>query len=216
MPNQTSNQKSGKSRKGKTRKSKLSLSMQKEVKKLAANVIDSRDRAERELKCFEVITFNQAISTAPAIIQLTSGMVTGTLQNQRIGNEVSLHNHLIRYSVSSADSTNVVRVIIFRWFGIGVPAGNQILSDAVLAPWLSPLDCADDVDIQVIHDNLMCFDTDDTIFVDKQFRDLSGKAVWNDQGGTVKGQLFMLLVSDSDVSSHPSMTFNSRVKYFDA
>lgn len=71
----------------------------------------------------------------------TSGFTTNTFQlsqgvtnTTRIGNKVTLRSIYIRYMVHAGDIENAVRVILFRWKGLGTPTVDTVLSPGTSDP----------------------------------------------------------------------------------
>lgn len=194
---------------------------QKSVNSKVAQTIAKKEavkaiRSTMELNYYDDLT-NGTFSQDGTILDLTIPIAVGDTEKSRDGREIDLKSILIRFDCIHDDSTNVVRMILFRWMAPGDPTAAQVISsnNSIYAP-ISPLNEENTKHIQVLYDDLFATTTNsDAATVGKIYKKLKGKAVWASSAGAgSKGHLYLLVVSDSALSG-PSMRIYSRVRYYE-
>lgn len=189
------------------------------VRSIARQEVMKEEKKTEELKYFITANASISISAVGQIFGLTNTIAQGTSETQRIGTQITLRNVLTRFDVTHDDSTNVFRIILFRWMEEGTPAVADILQDTTIVPWLSSLSAKFAKSIQVIYDKSYSMSTNtDANIVGKIFKKLRGNAIWEPTAigvGRQKGQLYLLAISDSAVGG---LTFkhHTKVRYVDA
>lgn len=86
---------------------KLNKTQELQVKRLLA--------AKEELKVFQAGIQNESIGIATANISSLANIVQGVLSDGRIGDEISYRYLKFTLAFTMADTTNVFRLIIFKW-----------------------------------------------------------------------------------------------------
>lgn len=225
MPNTTSN--TNKNTFGKRRRRRRKRSnLDRKIATVTKQVIAQQDKKELELKLYqrpEVV--GATIDNAGVIYNLSSDMSQGVLNNQRIGDQISLKSLLIRLQVQAADAAtyNTMRVIIFRWFCTGNPLSSSVLQNSVstLIRPLSPLSISNSKQLQVLYDNIYQLSNSaavsiGAITVDKLYIKLRGHGQWQSNTTTPEqGQVYLLAISDSAAVDAPELSFISRLRYTD-
>lgn len=185
------------------------------VRKIVRSEIDKN----QELKLYETILPLTSISATGTIYDLSGGITQGDTNISREGSAVTFKSLLLRYQFIHADSTQLMRVILFRWMSTGVPAVSDIIQDTTINPPLSALSLNNSSYIQVIFDKLHALSTNTNAnLAFKKYVKLNGRAQWDSGSSTgrKKGQLFMLFISDSAAVTHPTVNFNARLRFTDA
>lgn len=135
------------------------------------------------------------------------GLDAGTGENQRIGERVKLDRMRLKIWLIAADSTNRLRVIVYRKTKCQTTLGTTV--DAWADPNLW----------QILHDQAVTVDlaTHQTQVINVDMP-LSGIVQFNGNAYTdaVSGQIWMHVVSDSTVTTHPSIYWCSQIAYYDA
>jgi len=169
-----------------------------------------------ERKHFEVANTNVSISTTATVNALTYP-TQGVGENDRIGNEISLRWVKLKYYLTVADTTNMIRMIIFQWH-VDTAIQNPGIGDILLDPTsnyaiVSPL-----VDKEgkrrkftILSDKVSTLATQGTantfkkVYIPKGFKRRLGFNSNNVTTGL--DQIFMAVISDSAASLHPTMTW---------
>lgn len=189
------------------------------VKAIARSEVKREERKTEELKAYALTDAGSSISATGTIFALSGTITQGVADYQRVGTQINLKNILIRFDITHSDSTQVVRVILFRWMAEGVPtSGSAIIEDTTVVPWLSPLSSQYAKFIQVIYDKSYSMSTNtDANVVGKIYKNLRGTASWTDGSASrIKGQLYLFVISDSAAVSHPTFKYSSKLRYTDA
>lgn len=160
---------------------------------------------------------NISVSTS-GDIQFLSGAALGNAFNNHIGVQAKATSLQMRYQISVQDAFNMVRVIIFRFFDGTTPVPsdilNQLTSSATLHP-LSLLNMDNRKTFQVLFDNTYVVDTDDPVVVDKFYIEKNMYLSWKEDNSRDVGHIYMLSISDSAISSHPTLLYESRLRFMD-
>lgn len=151
------------------------------------------------------------------ISNLSSGIVSGTSDNQRVGNQIKIIGIKFQLAVQPGDNTNYFRLVIARpktdLFGTGGATTVQnVLSGYTSSStqWLSPVDTDR---YNVYYDkraylNYGPVDGSTTTTVPKRiqffekFIKLNARIQW-DQESNISRDIFVMAISDSAAISHP-------------
>lgn len=199
------------------RKNKVPKAIKSEIDRRIA----AHDAKEIELKYHDTWLQAQSIGyDTSAYVGILSNMSRGTTSNTRIGTVIKVVGNQIRFSVHAADSTNFVRVILFRWFNPGVsPTTTTVLqadpTTSKVLPW-NPIYRDVRKSMHVVYDNLFNIHTYVPQQVDKVYLKNHMNMSFNENDTPDDGHLYIYAVSDSVIASHPTITFYNRLKYQDA
>lgn len=185
---------------------------------IAMKAYADRERKEVEVKRFVDSQTNQAISYSGTVYNLLEP-AQGDGVDERIGDVVTAKSILLRYQINHADSTNTMRIIVFKYMAPGTPSPSTILeSTATTGASLEPINWENRRDIRVLYDNLIASSTyTNATTVEKAYIKRIGKVQFDPAATTSQwGGLFLLAISDSSTVSHPLITFRSSVKYIDS
>lgn len=160
-----------------------------------------------------VWALTQATSTGSPITQ-------GTDDNQYIGRMIKPTYLTIRGVFARADATNIIRVCILQDKVSGVALSGANIWESVLnmsAPF-SPFERTYNNTFNVLLDRTYNIDTDRSqlTFKIKVSGKLMRKIFFKDAAGTIEANgLYIALISDSSLGSHPYVNCNWRLTYKD-
>lgn len=152
------------------------------------------------------------------MLDLYANMVRGDLAANNFEGSIMYPKSIkMRAQWEATDGTNMIRIIIGQWFGVGIPAATDILSLPSVTSAQAPLcfrNWSRKHQYKILHDELIQLQNTATfvgglgpttckeIFVPgKSLRPTEWTATTDD---TQKGHLFMLTVSDSAALDHPT------------
>lgn len=191
-------------------------------------IISNQLKEKVELKYVDE-TFNAtSISFTPTFYDLTE-ISNGTGKDRRIGSDITLTSIQFQLSFTKADTTNFIRMVLFQWYPnnddsppdwtklfqyhtVGVPVDQQEL--------MSPLAIteADVGTYKIMMNKQFLLDTEESVqlmngFIKKGFRKNISYAGSLPTVGT--NHIYLLLVSDSGATSHPTISGHFRLRYTD-
>lgn len=143
----------------------------------------------------------------------------GTAYNQRIGHKIILKSLAVKFGVTVADTTNFIRILIFRWLAPAVPALADVLhyTDTEKVCF-APINVNNRDKVQTIRNEVIPLTTNaHAAEVGQFYHGFAGsqEAVWKIAGGIKdSGQVYLLAVTDSGAVSHPTFTFVSHLRYY--
>lgn len=190
------------------------------AQRAARTEITRKERRERELKVYDTEIAQVPIPLTGAIFPITQPIAQGDLRNQRNAAQIYVQNLFFRYQLTVADTSNIVRVVVFRWMDATVPLATSIFEVLPTSGTIHPLSALHYNNrkfINVLFDQMMTVDSDDPIKIEKAFLAKKYSCWWN-TNSTVgqKGQVYIVAVSDSAAVSHPVLHSLIRVKYYDS
>lgn len=200
------------------KKKRKPLSKQeKKMYNIAKQVYNKETRSQVGYHYHDDSSGSAQVSTTGAIYTLTKGIPQGDTQKSRTGSMVTLKSMLLRYAVKGADATNLMRVIVFQWNCSGDPTMADVIQSTASEQWLQPLNTENSSNINVIHDNLIALTyTGTAITCYKEYKKwkFGLKSFWTEGAATnEKGNIYMLVISDSNVTAHPEFQHHVRFRY---
>lgn len=150
-----------------------------------------------------------------------TSITSGTGPNQYVGTVIRPTYLMIRFQIGAADPTNMLRIIVLQDIAGGVPTVPNVLQSTgnIRAP-LSALDTRFDNTYRVIADRTFSLDTTTTVQrvgkIKIGMRQLRPMHFLNGLGTLEKAGIYILAVSDSGVSAHPTLQLYWRLHYKDA
>lgn len=200
----------------KRQRNAINTRSERKIAKVCKQVIQQHEAQEVEKKYHDLAAAPGGAGSTGVFYSFTSTIPEGTGSEQRIGQQVTVKSLQVRYRLLYQDTTNLMRVIIFRWFQQGTPSLSQILQDTVTVPWISPTNRLLSEFINVMYDNLVTLDaTNNFQYVDKIFIKKNMNVTFDDAGNPDYGHVYMLVLSDSAAIPHPTIEFYSRVRFTD-
>ena len=143
--------------------------------------------------------------------------------SNRVGDKINIKSMVIRGTLTEADTKNIVRIVIFQWYPVdsaSIPVASQILASTGTWGIVSPF----------IHDTRNQFG----ILVDKIYNlnsvslpyrpfeirvplKYAKKQIgFNAAGLFGSNHILALIITDSSASTHPTVSFYTRVYYTDS
>lgn len=200
------------------RKKKRYTASEKKAYGIAMKAIRDNEKQEVELKrIYDELTLPPAITTSGLITNLCQPP-QGDGNGERVGDKISMKKLLMRLSLIHQDSTNVVRVMVVKWFEVGSPGVTSILQATSLnqnQPY-APINWNNRHQFRVLYDNLFATSTNtNAVLVEKIYLKNLGPQQFQ-LGSTIpeQGSLYLLVVSDSP-SSGPTMYLSWSISYTD-
>lgn len=200
----------------KSKKPKKGPVTRKEVAKIANKQI-----AKQAEKKYHLATTTGAKDWAGACIDLT-GIAQGDTDITRDGDELYLKSIRLKSLIQYADTYNACRTIIFQWYDDTTPTPGDVLSPTYVGGQQAPLapykhDLASK--FKILFDKTILVDTYrphailDTGYITGGFK----RRVHFTAGGTTGvNKLYLLQISDSGVSTHPTMIAVARLNFTDS
>ncbi len=189
-------------------------------KQVVRQMIKSMTDAKREEKYYTVST-NTTVDSSGTIFALFQPPV-GDVDTSRDGDQVDLTSGEFRFAIGGADSTNLVRIILFKWEQSTVPVPADIINPGYLsgttAP-LAPLNWDRKAQVKVYYDQLfsLVLATDTQLVARTVQYTPVGKPQWIQSSTTVgTNQIFCLAISDSSSGVHPAFEFGSVIGFTDS
>ena len=165
------------------------------------------------------LEYNNTIDDTGYIGDLTV-IAPGTGVNARIGDAISPVSIKLDICALKADDTNRLRFILFQWHpndAADVPQLAEILLYTNGYQTQAPLDPDRRTQYTVYKDFLMVFGTGSPYLKHKRIKIRpKQKITYNGTGNTGRNHVYLLIVSDSGVTTHPSVTYTSMFSYTDA
>jgi len=165
--------------------------------------------------------FNSTVSSTSTFTDLTSGIAQGTTMYQRIGQSVRVQNISMKGILTIADTTQVIRIIIFKW----------LVSDTTDAPQVGELlDTAGGTIPEYVAQKLVYRPSRFAVLWDKTWTfaqnwqpvlsfdhivKLNSEVEYDVGVNTGKNHIYMMTVSDSAATTHPSVLISTTVHYHD-
>ena len=161
-----------------------------------------------------------AITSSGSVFSMLSSLAPGTGgYSSFIGNKINPVGMNLNWEVVIADTTNIMRLVLFQWFDASTPVPSGILQGNAL----STVNFTNRENIKILRDELVSF----AILATGGSNIASGKWYVKSKRMTPiqynigtstfqKGSLYLLCISDSAVPSYPTLSFYSRVTFLDS
>lgn len=203
-------------------KSKNKTDKKKSVKDLATKkYVKEQIVKHQELKYYDE-TLSDFIDYNGAVYCLTD-MAQGLGDSQRVGDKISIKSMLIRGTLAEADLRNIIRIIIFQWYPVdsaSAPVPAQILQ--AIGTWgiVSPYIHDTRNQFGILVDKMYNLNTSSTPYRPFEIRvplKYAKKSVnFNAAGLFGSNHICALVITDSSASTHPTVSFYTRVYYTDS
>lgn len=193
------------------KKKQLNRAEKKEVRDIARKAI--KNMAEIH---FHASDYYNTVSTSGYVQDLSIITQTSTGDQNRIGDSITLTSMEVRYDWEVADTTNRVRLILFRWNDDGAPGVNDILLNTVSVPRCYASYNKDSRSkFNILYDKVMVVGqgsgTDNVKY--REFkRKLTGKINYSSGGTSGVKHVYLMAISDS-LTGNPTLAFYSRLNY---
>lgn len=198
-------------------------------KRFISSYVEKQLQEDIEKKTYDYEFDSYGINLTPYIQDILQPAL-GTDYNKRVGAKITLESIYFKFLIAKSDNTNYIRLVFFQWFadaGNDMPTWNQLYqyytgtNPAGMPELLSPLRISAGAqnNFKIIMNKEFILDDDDPIqlisgYIDKGFK----KSIMFSDTNTAHGQnhIYMLIVSDSGVTTHPTLSGYTRLKYTDA
>jgi len=154
-------------------------------------------------------------TTTPTFVDMTS-LAPGTGQNLRSGSSVSLKKLTFYYNTTLADSTNFVRIVIFKWFPSStsdVPTAAELFFGGGGQVWSAPFFGGHPSRFKVLFDKLIALDAAHVVEIGKVVLKLNHLVEYDNGVNTGKNHLYYSICSDSGGVPNPSFVINTQLQF---
>lgn len=200
----------------------------KRTTKIARTVAKRVLRGEAESKYWTYPLDSFTVDTTGRMLDLFSlaALPNGTTDTSRTGDTISVKSFHMKGTMTAADNTNLIRVILFAWrpsSGTGTPTVSDLLS----ASWASnytlaykSVDNSRDKEVKVFYDKTFPLISS----TDKVYKMFSANVPFPNGhkiqfiGGSstvAANKFYIYFVSDSSAATHPSLLMNYRFYFTD-
>lgn len=193
------------------------------ISKAIKKYVKSAISTEQEHKVFDAAVNGQPATTAGVIYNLMTPS-QGDGYNNYSGIVITQKSLEIRGSVLVGDSSNCIRMIIFRWHNdssIDVPQPNEILQ--LVSTGNSPYEPYNYIhrdEFTVLKDHLFATvlgQSNALVKFNYKVKLHNAKQRFtNTTNGTGVNNIYVLFISDSAVGPNPAQSFTSRIHYTDS
>ena len=147
--------------------------------------------------------------------------------NQCLGGSINLQSIQYRIKFTIGDTVNFLRFVIFQWYPdntADAPSWEKIFQYHTLTlpfnmkDYLSPyvLDRGSTQTFKVLHDEMCTFDTDDPTQIFKGFINKGFKKKLEEDATYGTNHIYMMFLSDSNISAHVTFDGFTRIRFTDA
>lgn len=178
---------------------------------------------QSEKKYWDVATTAVSVDITGSITDLTS-IAQGDTDQTRDGDQLYLRSIKGKAQIQVADTTNIVRFIIFQWYMdtnvVGsAPTVSQILQSVgtAIGP-MSGYNHDGRYNFRILYDRTCFLDTTDKVQCGLQWyinKGLRRKMQFHGGATGGKNKIYLLLLSDSGAATHPSVAYYNRTAYSD-
>lgn len=168
-------------------------------------------------------TGSQSVDFSGAIIDV-SAIAQGDGDTNRNGDQLTLTSYELKYNWVQADTTNLVRTIIFQWLpntSAGAPTVGSVLIAAPLGTATAPLAVYDHdnrYNFRILYDKLHRLDAahviqGNEIMITKFARN---RIQFNGGATTGSNRIYILIISDSAAAAHPTFYYDNKINFRDS
>ena len=190
--------------------------------------VSSMVKAPIEKKFYDTAYVASAVSLTPAFTDITSP-AEGTGMDQYTGGRIDIQSLQYRFVFTKSDTTNYIRYVIFQWFSdttSDAPSWEKIMQNQTLgvpttlyditSPYV--LDRGSTSSFKILVDEQFYMDAENSIqlvkgFINKGFKKTAEVYAPNSYGSN---HIYLMYVSDSGVSTHPSISGFTRCRFLDS
>lgn len=184
-------------------------------------------RTLNECKETKYLLTSNVPATVPAagVFHKLSNIAQGVTDSQRIGDAICINKLHLKYTVWAGDATNLIRVIVFQWKDNDstAPTLPDILTQAGGTPGYEYYG-------SYVHDNLgnkfnvlydkligmnLASGAPKSVNKNMNMKYFKKEIEFVAGGGNGFNHIYMLAISDSAASTHPSLQFSSYLTYTD-
>jgi hypothetical protein len=183
-----------------------------------ANVVRSVVGNKMELKYF-LFSYANNVSWS-GVVMSVSDVTQGDSDTTRDGDRLLPKDLSLRGTWVISDTTNVCRVILFRWLPSSTPAVSDIVTSnyvGTTAAAFSPLTHDTRQQYKILADQICILDVSHTVRLLNWNLKLPPQPIQYVAGTTTgSNKLYILVITDSGAASHPGANFALKLTYTDA
>lgn len=193
----------------------------KEARQIAKQEARKVIRQDEETKYCDTSLLAQAVDyTDGKVHSFTSGLLRGTTESNYLGDKIIPVGLHCKIQLTRSDSTQLFRIIIIQNKAGGVPLLGTLLQNiSSLTTPLSLYDVDYEDTYRVLYDRLISMDSirnTTMAFTIKIGQKRLRRIAFNDGSGTLeKGGIYLCIISDSAVTTHPTIDLRSRLYFKD-
>lgn len=150
-----------------------------------------------------------------------SAVPQGDNDSSRDGDSLAIRSTRMKGHIIAADTTNVVRLILFHWLDDSTPTISNVLSGNYTSGSVNVVDAPYTHDqrrkIRVLWDRTFNLHSgqDQVVFDTRYLKPKQKKIAYTAAGTTGYNKIWMLMVSDSAAVAHPSVAYVNRLTFND-
>lgn len=205
-----------------SRKSYNQAVRNKQVRRQVNKVLDRRV----ETKFYNYNVYNQAgVDYNGTMSSALCTPAQGDAYNERVGDRIDPFLLRLRLGFISAGTTNMMRLIVFRWKvdnNVDAPQASDLLvagyigtAMAPIAPILQNQSAKDNFTILLDKTVFLSETTRETFYLDKTIK-LRGKIGFNAGAISGNGHIYCLAITDDGAVTYPTVNLTTEVHYKDA
>lgn len=179
-------------------------------------MINGKFKNVQETK-WSAVSNNAAVSFSGNLISLCD-IAQGDTDTTRDGDELLMTKIEVRFANYLGDTTNITRVIIFRWMPPSVPAVSDFWADIGTAE--SPLATFihdQQQNVTVLYDKLCFTGPGRYVEVGQAIQNLNVRVQFVAASTTIAtGKVYMFFISDSAAATHPTVSYYARTEFTDS
>jgi len=179
-------------------------------------MIDGKFKSEQEIK-WSAISGN-AVATFSGSLLSFCDIAQGDTDTTRDGDQIILSKFEMRFANYLGDSTNITRVIVFKWLPPSVPAVSDFWVDIGTAE--SPLATFihdQEPNITVLYDHLCYLGPGRYVEVGQSIQNVHHRIQYVAGSTTIaSGKIYLFFISDSAAATHPTLSYYVRSEFTDS
>jgi len=185
------------------------------VRQMIASKLDATDEKKWALNAI-----NTGVDNTGSITGLTTSITQGLSDtNNRVGDQITLDRMRLSYAIANGDTTNICRVVIFKWMPQSTPVLANILTGASGSTVIIAAHNTDTHEMyQILYDKTHFLSANSNALDGCGACEikLPGQVQFSGGSTTGTGHIYCLLLSDSGGVPNPPFLVEATVYYYDA
>ncbi len=184
-----------------------------------SNIVVKTIKRRGEWKHFTAKTVTTADTTG-SVTDL-SVIAQGLTDITRVGDTITASTMNVKYFAFTADTRNFLRLIFFQWYDDSTPVVGDILIDVAGSNVRAMYNTDQAPNFKIIHDKTLMLaervagQTFPSQLTTRKLRIPRSKVQYQGASTTGIGKVWLLLLSDSGVATHPGFELTSKLNYQD-
>jgi len=186
---------------------------------IISHVIKSMEKRKQPKQLPDV--HSASVSSTSQFHDFTGTVSQGVAVYQRVGQSIRVQHITLRGVLTSADATQIMRIIVFRWNvsdSSDAPAVSELLDTAggTIPDYVANYLVYKPSRFTILWDEMFIFSTNWQPLQKFEREIKCNSLVEYDVGvNTGKNHIYMMITSDSAVATHPSCVISAAVHYHD-